>query len=286
MATGTNPLRGRQAFVNTSAGYPAFINVTVDLGAAYDGQSVQVRFRAGADDNTASVGWEIDDLAFSGITNTPFTAVVAHQAICDCPTIALTPATLPESGKNVPYPPPTLTPTAGFAPFTFNVTGLPAGMTPTAPVTGDDVTIGGTPSVDFTGTVNVSGGDRFACPFSQNYALVIGPPTITINDIAVAEGNAGLTPAVLTVSLSHPSAVPVSINWTTKDGTAKENKDYVRNGDNTLTISALLTSGQLTVQIKGETLIEPNETFSVLLKKPVNAFLGDGQRVCTIVNDD
>ena len=167
--------------------------------------------------------------------------------------------------------------------FTFNVTGLPAGMTPSSEVTGSDVTIGGTPTVDFNGTVAVSGGDRFECPFSQNYGLVIAQPTISINDIAVGEGNSGLTPAIFTVSLSHPSAVPVSINWTTKDGTAKENVDYVQSGNNQLTIPALATSRPLTVQIKGDTPVEPNETFSVRLKKPVNASLGDSEGVLLVL---
>ncbi len=285
VSTGTNPLRGRPAFVNNSAGYPAFLDVSVDLGNTYDGQDVLIRFRTGADDNTASVGWEVDDIAFTGITNTPFTTLVAHQANCNCPAISLTPTTLPTRAKNVPYPPTTLTPSAGSGPFDFTVSGLPAGMTPTSPVTGSDVTIGGTPTVDFNGTVNVSGGDRFDCPFNQNYSLVIAQPTITINDTSRAEGNSGFPPVSFTVSLSHPSAVPVQVIWGTADGTAQAGPDY-RKGDEKLTIPALATSGQVTVQIKGDTQVEPNETFFVRLKKPANASLADSEGVCTILNDD
>jgi len=285
VAGGTNPLRGRQAFVNNSAGYPNFINATVDLGSAYDGQNVQIRFRTGADDNSAAVGWEIDDIAFTGITNTPFTALVAHQAACNCPAISLTPTTLPTRAKNVPYPATTLTPTAGSGPFDFTVSGLPAGMTPTSPVSGSDVTIGGTPTVDFNNTVNVSGGDRFDCPFNQNYSLVIAQPTITINDPSVSEGNAGFPPVSFTVSLSYPSAVPVQVIWSTADGTAEAGKDY-KSGGEKLTIPALATSGQVSVQIKGDTQTEPNETFFVRLKKPVNASIADSEGVCTILNDD
>lgn len=67
-----NPLKGRVAFVGKSAGYPAFAPVTLDLGDAYAGKTVRVRFRMGSDEGTASVGWEVDDIAFTGITNTPF----------------------------------------------------------------------------------------------------------------------------------------------------------------------------------------------------------------------
>ncbi|MBI3181921.1 MAG: myxosortase-dependent M36 family metallopeptidase [Myxococcales bacterium] len=81
-ANGTNPLKGRPAFGGTGAGYPAFLTATVSLGTAYQGKTVRVRFRMGADGNTAGAGWELDDLAFTGITNTPFPTLVADRAIC------------------------------------------------------------------------------------------------------------------------------------------------------------------------------------------------------------
>jgi hypothetical protein len=288
VASGSNPLRGRPAFVNASAGYPAFLTTTVNLGSTYANQAVQVRFRAGADDNTVAVGWEIDDIAFSGITNTPFGVVVPHAGVCVCPSITLSPATLPASGKDVPYPPTTLTPTAGSGPFTFDVAGLPAGMTPAVTVIGDEVTIAGTPTVDFTGNVTVSGGDRFACSFNQSYALTIGPPTISIGDVAVAEGQVGFTDAVFTVSLSHPSAVPVSVVYATSDGTAAHGTDYLpqQGAAHILTIPAFSTAGTIVIRVKGDTRAEPAESFFVTLSNPVNAILGDAQGVGTILNDD
>jgi hypothetical protein len=288
VATGSNPLRGRMAFVNASAGYPAFITATVNLGTTYAGQDVLVRFRAGADDNTVAVGWEIDDIAFSGITNTPFHAVIAHAARCNCPSIALTPASLPAGGKDVPYPPTTLTPTAGAGPFTFDVAGLPAGMTPTSTITGNDVTIGGTPTVDFTGSVTLSGADRFACSLSQSFALTIGPPAVSIGDVSVTEGQTGFTNAVFTVSLSHPAAVPVSVFYATSDGTAKHGNDYLpqQGAGHVVTIPAFASSATITVRVKGDFQTEGDETFFVSLRNPVNATLGDARGVGTIVNDD
>ncbi|MEW5737675.1 MAG: myxosortase-dependent M36 family metallopeptidase [Myxococcota bacterium] len=78
----TNPLAGRQAFVAQSPGYPAMIATTVSLGTTYAGQTVQVRFRIGADTNAADVGWEVDDVVFTGITNTPFPSLVADRGQC------------------------------------------------------------------------------------------------------------------------------------------------------------------------------------------------------------
>jgi len=77
-----NVLAGRKAFVARSAGYPAFVPVKVDLGTAYAGQTVKVRFRFGSDEGTASAGWDVDDIAFTGITNTPFTSRVADTTVC------------------------------------------------------------------------------------------------------------------------------------------------------------------------------------------------------------
>ena len=71
-----SPLIGRAAYSGDSAGYPAWETVTVSLGNAYAGQNVLVRFRSASDDASVAVGWDIDDLAFTNVTNTPFTKLV------------------------------------------------------------------------------------------------------------------------------------------------------------------------------------------------------------------
>jgi hypothetical protein len=40
------------------------------------GKKVKVRFRVGTDDGTGAPGWDIDDVAFGGITNKPFGTLV------------------------------------------------------------------------------------------------------------------------------------------------------------------------------------------------------------------
>ena len=80
--TGTNPLSGRRAYTGRSAGYPLFTTTTINLGTAFAGQTVQLRLRIGADSAAAGAGWDVDSIAFTGITNTPFPALVADRAIC------------------------------------------------------------------------------------------------------------------------------------------------------------------------------------------------------------
>jgi hypothetical protein len=77
-----NPLGGNPAFVGVSPGYPAFTTVTVNLGGSYAGQSVRIRFRIGTDVAVGAPGWEVDDIAFTGITNLPFRGLVPDRALC------------------------------------------------------------------------------------------------------------------------------------------------------------------------------------------------------------
>jgi hypothetical protein len=77
-----NPLRARRAFGGDSPGYPAYHTTTIDLGTAYAGTNVQLRFRIGSDRAGAAVGWDLDDIAFTGIDNTPFNRIQPGHATC------------------------------------------------------------------------------------------------------------------------------------------------------------------------------------------------------------
>ncbi|HYX28378.1 MAG TPA: Calx-beta domain-containing protein [Pyrinomonadaceae bacterium] len=110
-------------------------------------------------------------------------------------------------------------------------------------------------------------------------------PSISINDVAVAEGDNGTTPATFTVSLSSASGFPVTVNYTTADNTANAGSDY-QAASGTVTFNAGETSKQIIVLVNGDTDFEQNETFFVNLSSPVNATIADGQGVGTINNDD
>lgn len=78
----TNPLAGRPAFVGKSPDYPQFKTVYADLGSKYAGKIVQLRFRIGSDDAAADKGWEVDDVAFTGLAQLPFAAIVDDPNLC------------------------------------------------------------------------------------------------------------------------------------------------------------------------------------------------------------
>ncbi|WNG15655.1 myxosortase-dependent M36 family metallopeptidase [Cystobacter fuscus] len=92
----TNPLQGREAIVGRNEGFPALIDSKLDLGTAYAGKTVRLRFRIGSDYSFKATGWMLDDLRFSGITNTPFTAIHAEDGVCVPP-----PAPVITAGEDV-----------------------------------------------------------------------------------------------------------------------------------------------------------------------------------------
>lgn len=79
-----NPLAGRRAFIGRSERFPELRLETVSLGTQYAGKTVRVRFRLGSDDlvRLPSHGWEIDDVRFTGLVDTPFPQVVADPNTC------------------------------------------------------------------------------------------------------------------------------------------------------------------------------------------------------------
>ncbi|HEX2914300.1 MAG TPA: Calx-beta domain-containing protein [Chloroflexia bacterium] len=113
-----------------------------------------------------------------------------------------------------------------------------------------------------------------------------GVPTLAINDVSQAEGNSGTTAFNFTVTLSNPSAQPVTVDYATADGTATTaDSDYAA-ASATLTIPAGQTIATITINVNGDTKFEPDETFTLTLSKPTGAALAKATGTGTIVNDD
>ena len=113
----------------------------------------------------------------------------------------------------------------------------------------------------------------------------VTPPTISIGDVTVTEGNSGTTNATFNVILSAPSALQVAVNYATADGTATAGSDYQATSG-TLTFAPGETSKTITVLVNGDTTVEPDETFFVNLSNPTNATIAKGQGIGVINNDD
>jgi Calx-beta domain/FG-GAP-like repeat/FG-GAP repeat len=111
------------------------------------------------------------------------------------------------------------------------------------------------------------------------------PPALRIGDRTVMEGNTGTASATFTVTLSAPSTQPVTVAYSTGNGTAVAGSDY-QAASGTLTFAPGETSKTVTVLVNGDRLGEPNETFFVNLSSPTNAIIVDGQGVGTITDDE
>jgi hypothetical protein len=108
---------------------------------------------------------------------------------------------------------------------------------------------------------------------------------LAITDTALVEGNQGTVDAIFTVTLSEPATGTVTVNYRTADGTAQASHDYEA-AAGTLTFAPGETSKTITIAVKGDQQVEASETFFVNLSGAVNADIGDGQGLGTILNDD
>lgn len=109
-----------------------------------------------------------------------------------------------------------------------------------------------------------------------------GRPTVSVGNGLARENRGEMTFAI---TLSLPSANPVSVHWKTEDGEAVTGEDY----ESTAGIASFAPGGTgpvvVRVPIIDDAYAEPNETFSVVLSDPGNARIG---RAATggIIDDD
>lgn len=109
-------------------------------------------------------------------------------------------------------------------------------------------------------------------------------PLVTISDVEVDEGDEGRAAAAFAVTLSRAVAVPVTVHFATDHGTATGD-DYAA-AAGTLTFAPGETEQTVTVDVLGDTLPEPDETFFVGLTDPQGSHVADGRGQGTIRNDD
>jgi hypothetical protein len=114
---------------------------------------------------------------------------------------------------------------------------------------------------------------------------VRGAPTLAISAASAVEGNTGTTTLSFAVRLSAASALPVTVAYTTSDGSAASPGDYA-SAHGSLTFAPGETGKTISVGAVADLAIEPDETFTVTLSDPVNATIATGTATGTITNDD
>ncbi|WP_448505958.1 retention module-containing protein [Immundisolibacter sp.] len=141
----------------------------------------------------------------------------------------------------------------------------------------------------FTYTITDADGDTSTATLTIQIAGEAPPPpppppvlpTISIDDVTVIEGNT----AGFTLHLSAPSAVPVTVAYSTASGSATQGADFTGQSG-TVTFLPGQTSVTVAVPTLEDESVEGTENFFVNLTGPTNATIADPQGIGTILDND
>lgn len=124
--------------------------------------------------------------------------------------------------------------------------------------------------------------------FSVTGTITLGSPlpTLSINDVAITEGNSGTKNIAFTVTRSGDTSGAITFNYNTANDTAAAPGDYTAVVNGSGVIAAGATTGTFNIPIKGDKLVEANETFTVTISNPTGATITTATGSGTITNDD
>lgn len=135
-------------------------------------------------------------------------------------------------------------------------------------------------------------------PDGANLSTATGTGTIDDDDTAtlslaagpeVLEGESGVTAAVFTVTLSTTAAAAISVAYEVRSGSGTDGAtagvDFTGDLTGTLTFAPGETRKNFSVEVQGDTEIEPDEIFTAHLSN-ANAPIAVGEAEAVIVNDD
>ena len=103
--------------------------------------------------------------------------------------------------------------------------------------------------------------------------------------MTVTEGNAGTVNATFVASLSGASGRTVTADYATADGSATNPADYT-SASGSVSFAPGETSKNMTVTVKGDTLDEADETFTLRSRTSSTRPIADGSATGTITDDD
>ena len=134
--------------------------------------------------------------------------------------------------------------------------------------------------------LNLSGPTNATLATTQAACTIIEPtapatPTLSVGNTSVTEPVNGSATATFTVTLSKASSTPVTVHFTTANGTAVAGKDFTA-ASGTLTFAPGATTATVSVPTFYNGAATSPETFQLVLSSPTNATLGQGQGTCTI----
>src|SRR5262249_25336988 len=135
--------------------------------------------------------------------------------------------------------------------------------------------------------VNLSAATNAEISDSAGMGLIVDDePRISITpSMSHSEGNMGQTAFTFAVTLSSTYDVPVTVDWSTADGSATAGSDY-QAASGTLTIPAGQTQGTITVRVTGDRVPQPHETVYVNRTGATHGVVINGYSTGTIRDDE
>ncbi len=141
------------------------------------------------------------------------------------------------------------------------------------------------------------GEESFTVSLSGNFGADMGTdsatvtisdpvPTMSVDDTSAVEGDLGTGGrARFVVSLNTASVAPLTFGYVTVGGSATSGVDFLP-ASGTVTIPAAALSVTVVVQLQGDGVNEPNETFGLKISTSDAAKLGSSFATNTILDDD
>jgi len=236
-----NPLANRPAFVQGSGGT---IHTSFTKAVA-PGSTVQIRFRAASDSSVGAAGWTVDNIAFTGVVETPFATVVADPGCTVTTATVLTPSANPSpAGVSL-----TLTatvsssrggPTSGSV--TFFDGASPLGTVPVASgvaqLSTSSLTVGSHPL-----TASYGGAPGFGASTSSILNETISKANATVVLTSSVNPVGFLTPVTYFATVTSSTGATPTGSVTFFDGVTTVSTAAV-NGSGVATWSTVYTSGQ------------------------------------------
>jgi len=103
----------------------------------------------------------------------------------------------------------------------------------------------------------------------------VAQPEVFIGDASVVEGNAGSTMLAFPLYLTAAPPAGATVTWNTSNNSATTADNDFDFANGTVTFAPNETTQTLSVPVNGDTNIEPDESFFVLLNTATNASLGN-----------
>ncbi len=134
-----------------------------------------------------------------------------------------------------------------------------------------------------SGVITVTSGSALACA-ALVFNLSIPPPNATVSDVQILRPTSGGSTAVFTVAVNGPAFFPVSISYSTVNGSATAPGDYTATSGTLHFPAGGASSQTVSVPVTATTDHGISSSFDLKLSSPVATSISDGTGTAQLIN--